>query len=240
LFPLWRRGTAPPLFLVHGRHGQAHVSPHFMRLLGDDQPVWSFQARGLDDLAPPHATIDAMATDYVAEIRRVHPHGPYFLGSLCVGAYVVAAMALALRGAGAEVLPLLLLDPPNRMRGRVAAHGDPARVAAKMKARKAQGRIQGPIEDPRYLDAAVRTAAAFNDAVSRHHPQPYDGPAYVLSSRQRMHGADDWFELRTIFTGRVKRYEVGSTHGEALDPRNPVFASTLARCLEFIRAAAGR
>jgi hypothetical protein len=55
-----------------------------------------------------------------------------------------------------------------------------------------------------------------------------------------MHGADDWFELRTIFTGRVKRYEVGSTHGEALDPRNPVFASTLARCLEFIRAAAGR
>ena len=240
LLPLWRHGSAPPLFLVHGRHGQAHVSPHFMRLLGDDQPVWSFQARGLDDLAPPHATIDAMAADYVAELRRVSPRGPYFIASLCVGAYVAAAMAHSLRDEGADVLPLLLLDPPNRMRGRVAAHADPARVAAKMKARKAQGRILGPVEDPRYLDAAIRTAAAFDDAVSRHRPQPYDGPAYVLSSRQRMHGADDWFELRTIFTGRVRRYEVAATHGEALDPRNPVFASTLTRCVELILGAARR
>ena len=109
-----------------------------------------------------------------------------------------------------------------------------------MNARKAQGRILGPVEDPRYLDAAIRTAAAFDDAVSRHRPQPYDGPAYVLSSRQRMHGADDWFELRTIFTGRVRRYEVAATHGEALDPRNPVFASTLTRCVELILGAARR
>ena len=35
-----------------------------------------------------------------------------------------------------------------------------------------------------------------------------------------------------------KRYEVGSTHAEALDPRNPVFASSLLRCVGLIREAA--
>ncbi|HEV8501211.1 MAG TPA: AMP-binding protein [Casimicrobiaceae bacterium] len=238
LVPLWRHGERPPLFLVHGRHGQAHVSPHFMKLLGDDQPVWSFQARGLDGVAAPHASIVEMAADYVSEVRRVRAHGPYFLGALCVGAYVVAEMARLLRTAGEEVLPLLLLDPPNRVLARTTAHADAARVAGKMKARRAQGRIAGPLEDPRYLEAAIRTAAAFNDAVARHRPQPYDGAVYVLSSRARMQGVADPLDLRRIFTGRFKRYEVGTTHGDALDPRNPMFASTLRRCVDLIRESA--
>jgi hypothetical protein len=55
-----------------------------------------------------------------------------------------------------------------------------------------------------------------------------------------MHGADDGFERPTIFTGRVRRYEVAATRGEALDPRNPVFASTPTRCVELILGAARR
>jgi len=48
---------------------------------------------------------------------------------------------------------------------------------------------------------------------------------------------DDPLELRRYFNGRVKRYEVGTTHNDALDPRNPVFASTLKRCIELIHGA---
>ncbi|MEP7062328.1 MAG: AMP-binding protein [Betaproteobacteria bacterium] len=236
LVPLWPGGRETPLFMVHGRHGQAFFSPHFMKLLGDEQPVWALQARGLDGISEPHATIEAMVDDYVAEIRNVRPHGPYFLGGLCVGGFVAAAMARALRAAGEEVLPLLLLDPPNRVRARTEAHADPAHVAAKMQARRAAGRILGPMEDPAYLDASVRAAAAFDDAIARYRPLPYDGAVYVLSSRHRMQMMDP-LELRTIFTGRYKRYEVGQSHGHALDPRNPVFAQTLTRCVDLIRAA---
>jgi thioesterase domain-containing protein len=73
LIPLWRRGTETPLFIVHGRHGQAFVAPHFMQLLGDDQPVWAFQARGLDGLREPHATVEDMAADYLGELRKQRP-----------------------------------------------------------------------------------------------------------------------------------------------------------------------
>jgi hypothetical protein len=92
------------------------------------------------------------------------------------------------------------------------------------------------MDDPEYMEVSVRTAAAFNDAISRYVPPPYDGPVYVLSSRSRMQ-RDDPLEIRRYFTGRVKRYEVGNSHNEALDPRNPVFAATLRRCLDLIRAA---
>jgi hypothetical protein len=237
LIPLWRNGSAPPLFVVHGRHGQAFVSPQFMQLLGDDQPMWAFQARGLDVLHAPHATVQAMAAEYLAELRKQRPHGPYFLGSLCAGVFVVAIIARALRDAGEVVLPLLLLDPPNSVLQKGYSQLTEAQFMSKMKTRSEKRQSALPSRDPGYLQSVLRTATAFEDAIARHRPLPYDGPAYVLSSRQRS-GGDDALALRRLFTGRVKRYEVGETHGQSLDPRNPVFASALKRCVGLIRDAA--
>ena len=237
MFPLWEHGSAPPLFLVHGRHGQAFVSPQFMRLLGDDQPVWVFQARGLDGLAEPHPTVEAMADDYVAAMRRERPRGPYFIGALCAGAYIAAVMARRLEEAGETVLPLLLLDPPERLLHQGYAQMSEERFVTKMRARNASGRNAGPVDDPAYMQAVIKVAMTFEGAIAAHRPQPYAGSAYVLSSRQRSLGSDG-AGLRRIFSGALERFEVGGTHAEALDPNNPVFANYLLRCVERIRAAA--
>jgi amino acid adenylation domain-containing protein len=236
LIPLWQQGASPTLFLIHGRHGQAFVSPHFMQLLGDTQPVWAFQARGLDGVRAPHATIEDMAADYLEAMRKQQPHGPYFLGALCAGAYIAAAMGRLLREAGERVLPLLLLDPPDRLlRAGYASMSEEAFVK-KMKKRRAMGSSAGPVNDPAYMKAVIRVAMAFEDAIAHHRPRPYDGDVYMLSSRDRSQaqGAD---ELRNVFTGQMKRYEVGTTHAESLNPRNPVFASYLLRCVGLIRGA---
>lgn len=107
-----------------------------------------------------------------------------------------------------------------------------------MNERQALGRTAGPLDDPTYMQRVRRVALAFEQAIARHRPQPYDGPVYMLSSRQRIHGVDA-SDLRWIFPGRVQRFEVGGTHAEALDPRNPVFSSYLLRCVGLIREAAG-
>jgi thioesterase domain-containing protein len=237
LIPLWQHGSAPPLFLIHGRHGQAFVSPHFMQLLGNNQPVWAFQARGLDGLHEPHTSVEAMAAEYLAEMRKQRPHGPYFLGALCAGAYIAAAMARSLREAGESVLPLLLLDPPDRLLHEGYSQMSEEQFVNKMIARRELGRAIGPAEDPAYMKALIRAAMAFERAIANHRPRPYDGPVYMLSSRQRIRGSGS-SALREIFTGRFKRFEVGTTHAEALDPRNPVFASYLLRCVGLIREAA--
>ena len=237
LFPLWEHGSAPPLFLVHGRHGQAFVSPQFMQLLGNDQPVWVFQARGLDGLHEAHPTVEAMAADYLAEMRTQRPHGPYFLGALCAGAYIAAVMARSLKDAGEMVLPLLLLDPPDRMLHEGYSQMSEEEFITKMKTRNASGRNAGPVDDPAYMQAVINVAMTFEAAIARHRPQPYDGPAYMLSSRQRIQNSDA-SAIRKIFSGKLKRFEVGTSHAEALDPRNPVFASYLLRCVRQIREAA--
>jgi Thioesterase domain/Phosphopantetheine attachment site len=236
LMPLWRNGSEPPLFLVHGRHGQAFVSPHFMRLLGNEQPVWAFQARGLDGLHEPHSTVEDMAGEYLAEMRKQRPHGPYFLGSLCAGVYIAAEMARSLREAGERVLPLLVLDPPNSLLDGGYARMSEKQFASKMKAHRASGRDATLVEDPSYMRALRHTAMTFEHAIATHKPQKYDGAVYMLSSHERMQAGS--VALRQIFTGRLKRYEAGDTHAEALDPRNPVFASALRRCVGLIREAA--
>lgn len=236
LLPLWPHGRRVPLFLVHGRHGQAFVSPHFMRLLGDDQPVYAFQARGLDGLAPPHATVEAMADEYVAALRVVQPRGPYLIVALCAGAYVASVIARLLDRAGETVLPLLLLDPPGELRYSGYAELGEERFTARMAARRAMGRNAGPADDPAYARSLWKVAQAFDAALAAHRPQPWAGPVYMLSSRQRIGGT--WPDaLRLAFSGRVRRYDVGATHGDALDPRNPAFASYLERCLGLIRGA---
>ncbi len=236
LFPLWPHGSEVPLFLVHGRHGQAFVSPHFMRLLGNEQPVWAFQARGLDGLAAPHASVRDMAAQYVAEMRMQRPRGPYFLAALCVGAYVAVLMAEMLRDDGETVLPLLLLDPPDRpQRPRFAGIGE-QQFIVEMKERNAMGRNTGPVDDPAYVAQLTYVADKFHQALARHDPRPYDGAALVLVSRQR--GGAQSSGLWRLLSGPVERFEVADTHKQALDPRNPEFARALLHCLRRVRSAA--
>jgi thioesterase domain-containing protein len=54
-----------------------------------------------------------MAELYVQEIRRVQPHGPYFLGGYCMGGTVALEMALRLTQMGEKVALLALFDTAN-------------------------------------------------------------------------------------------------------------------------------
>jgi amino acid adenylation domain-containing protein len=237
LVPIREQGSAPPLFLIHGRLGQAIVSPYLLRLLGDDQPVWSIQARGLDGIQEPHSTIEAMAADYLAEIRRQRPEGPYFIGALCIGAFIAMVLARSLRQAGQSVLPLLLFDPPNILRPQLAEGFTDERILARLKQRQDQGRIDVPIGDPQFVSATKRTALAFGRAIGTHTPRVYDGPVFVLSSRARAAASDAW-QLNDLFPGLVERCMVAATHEDIMDVRNSTFAKSLTRCMGMIREAA--
>jgi amino acid adenylation domain-containing protein len=236
LFAIKDSGSAPPMFIVHGRLGQPFVSPYFLSLLGSDLPVWAFQARGLDGRDEPNATIEAMAADYLNAMRSQRPHGPYFLAALCAGAVIASVMARALREAGEAVLPLLLFDPPEARNRASVAEQD---LLRRIRARKIDGRFVTPMDGPHGVSAAVRAARAFELAIWAYEPRPYDGPVCMLSSRQRLAKANPRY-LNRLFTGPMQRFEVGDTHDEALDPHTPGFAEHLARCLELILGEAAK
>ena len=67
-------------------------------------------------------------------------------------------------------------------------------------------------------------------AFGTHQPRPYDGPVFMISSRGRIQRIDP-IRLKRLFTGKVERLEVATTHSQLLDVRNEVFASHLKHCL---------
>ena len=110
LVEIQTQGSRPPFFCVHPHGGNVLVYRELSKQLGPDQPFFGLQSRGLDGSEPPLETIEDMAELYRTEIRKVQPHGPYFLGGYCMGGAVAYEIACQLRNAGEEVALLALFD----------------------------------------------------------------------------------------------------------------------------------
>jgi non-ribosomal peptide synthetase component F/thioesterase domain-containing protein len=118
LVPIQPNGSRIPFFCVHGGGGNVLIYRDLSRRLGPDQPFYGLQSQGLDgkrDLLP---RIEAMAALYVEEIKKVQPHGPYYLGGYCLGGTVALEMAQQLRSSGQQVAIVALFDTVNWMRLR--------------------------------------------------------------------------------------------------------------------------
>jgi len=110
-----QRGEPPaqPLFLVPGGWGgeiEFLVYGELSRQIDPTRPVWGLKARGAGTRDVPHASVNEMAADYLREIRRIQPHGPYLLAGECVGGICAYEMACQLENAGEQVALLVLLD----------------------------------------------------------------------------------------------------------------------------------
>ena len=105
--------TKPPFFFMHGDfHGGGLYCHKLARLMGPEQPFFVLQPHGLPSHKSP-STIEAMAADYLREIRSVFPLGPYYLSGHCNGALVALEMAQQLKKAGREVAKLVMVSPPS-------------------------------------------------------------------------------------------------------------------------------
>lgn len=106
-------GTKPPLYCVPA----AGADPLQFRLLachlGDDQPLFAFQPQGLNSPIPFHRSVEEIAADYVALLRRHQPQGPYHVCGSSFGGLVAFEMAKRLLEVGQKVRFLGLFDTYN-------------------------------------------------------------------------------------------------------------------------------
>src|SRR5579884_2251906 len=113
LVPIQPHGTKPPIFCIHGGAGTILHLAALARRLGDDQPFYGLQQRGLYGGAAPLSTVEEMATHYLSEMREVHPGGPWRLAGYCFGTLVAFELAQRLRAAGEEVELLAMFNGPS-------------------------------------------------------------------------------------------------------------------------------
>jgi len=108
-----RAGTErPPFYCVHGAAANVLYLEGLARHLSPDIPLYGIQSRGLDGLQQPLISAEEMAAHYIDEIRKVQPHGPYYLGGLSFGGAIAFEMAQQLHAQG-EVAGLVALMDTN-------------------------------------------------------------------------------------------------------------------------------
>lgn len=110
ILPLRTNGEQPPLFCVHPAGGLSWCYSGLMTYLGSDYPIYGLQARGIASRIKFPETLGEMATDYIEEIRRIQPKGPYHLLGWSLGGNIVQAMATQLQDEGEETNLVAMLD----------------------------------------------------------------------------------------------------------------------------------
>ncbi|MCD9006283.1 amino acid adenylation domain-containing protein [Luteimonas sp. XNQY3] len=108
---LKRSGSRPPLFCIHPGSGFARPYMALLRYLPQERPVYALEARGLNDDDVLPSTIAQMCSDYIEQMQRIQPEGPYLLLGWSFGAIVAHAMAAELQQRGIGVAGLVMIDP---------------------------------------------------------------------------------------------------------------------------------
>jgi thioesterase domain-containing protein len=218
--PIREGGTLPPFFCVAGVGGNPTGERGLAAALGTDQPVFALQHRGVDGDREPHHDISAMAREFVGDIRKIQPHGPYYLGGFSAGGVAAFEVARQLTLVGERVALLVLLDSFNpalekwtsleraRIFARLAYHYGARyasrRLAARaaLKAEQFKSRFHPPRERA-FARRHVALQAAFVAALNAYVPMRQDVATLLVRSSPsrcpdvdyRPHPSNGWGHL---------------------------------------------
>ncbi|BCQ27138.1 hypothetical protein NK8_53270 (plasmid) [Caballeronia sp. NK8] len=121
ILPIRAPGEGAPLFCIHPVGGLAWSYAGFAKSLEGNQPIYAIQTPALQQPDYSPATIEEMASDYIARIRSIQPHGPYRLLGWSFGGLVAYEMATQLQSLGETIDQLVLLD--SRLSDGRQTHG---------------------------------------------------------------------------------------------------------------------
>ncbi|KAG0352843.1 Alpha/Beta hydrolase protein [Gamsiella multidivaricata] len=238
LLPLKLKGSRPPLFCVHAVFGLSLSFIGLSKHLDPDQPIYGLQARGLDGHEQLPETIEDMAQDYVDQIRRVQPHGPYHLLGWSFGGSVAHSMATQLERQGEEVALLALMDSTVDY-SMLPDQIDPTQDEALLE-HLARSGDKDTAEEGRALWERARSVIRNNYRLAKKFsPDIYSGDLLYFSAAAR----SDPFTIRadpegwrSFALGNLMIHEVECTHLE-MDMPEPMamIGCVLASSLEELR-----
>nr|APD71849.1 non-ribosomal peptide synthetase 2 [Streptomyces sp.] len=171
VFPLRATGERALLFCIHPGAGIGWPYSGLLPEL-EGHPVYAVQARGLTEPDALPATITEMAADYVEQIRKVQPVGPYHLLGWSFGGVAAQEMAVQLQEAGEDVELLALMDAyPHPYEGEYEPATDEEQVLEMMldfvgQDRSAAG--EGPLTAAKVVEVLRRGHSSMADLAERH------------------------------------------------------------------------
>jgi acetoacetyl-CoA synthetase len=136
---------APPLFLAHGLGGTAMDFFQLVKYIQTQRPMYGLQAKGTDGVDEPFDRIEDLAQFYLEAIKRLQPHGPYYLIGYSLGGLVTLEMAKHLTDHGEKVGLLALLE--SYPHSRYLSLGQRVRLGTRLATHRATTVGRLPIRD---------------------------------------------------------------------------------------------
>lgn len=106
MMPINPMGTKIPLIMVYFEVMNYALSEY----LGKDQPFYGFLHYGSRGEEIKYKSVESFAADYIIQLQKIIPKGPYFLGGFSFGGILAFEMAIQLQRAGYEVPFITMLD----------------------------------------------------------------------------------------------------------------------------------
>src|SRR6266508_3683882 len=193
----------PPVFFIHGVGGNVVKMLPAARRVMYQGAVIGIRARGVVRGEVPHTSIEAMAADYLREIKKRQPNGPYYLCGYSFGGLVAFEIARRLSEAGDQVGLVGLFD--TRM---------------------------SPVRWPprAWLSIIARRSARL--AAAKYHPGFYRGQLTLFSPAGREPGLPSLESIWRKHTRTVVVVETAGMHATMLSALHAeTTAACLTRCL---------
>jgi acetoacetyl-CoA synthetase len=99
-----------PAFIVAGLGGSLLELIQLARQIQSPHPILGLVARGVDGVDEPFDRVEDMAGYYLDVVKKLQPHGPYFLIGGSFGGLVMLEMAQRLTESGEKIGLLAMLD----------------------------------------------------------------------------------------------------------------------------------
>lgn len=235
----------PPVFFIHGVGGNlVEILPAARRVTYAGEVI-GIRARGVVRGEKPHTSIEAMAADYLNEIKKRQPNGPYQLCGYSSGGLAAFEIARRLSESGEEVTWVGLFDTtmsPVRwpLRSWVAiGAGRMARLARALRAssirswpatlRKPSGHLRAwRLSISAAPWSGIKVAASALIASAKYHPGFYRGALTLFSPATREPGLPS---LESVWRAHARAVVVVETPGTHLTMLSSRHAETTAACV---------
>ncbi len=110
LVALQPEGMLPPLYLLPlHMHGALHYR-HLTAQMDGSRPIFAFEAFDLREREGEMIAVDSLAQEYVDQLLRHQPQGPYYLCGISVAGLLAFEMARILKQRGIHDVEVILLD----------------------------------------------------------------------------------------------------------------------------------